>query len=188
MAARLAELVGAAEQAGARVAARNPTVLSGARPDMALLQEDVFAPWLALVPVESVPAALEAAASCRYALGASIFGPVGQATALAAQVRAGSVCINDLIVPTADPRLPFGGRGRSGFGLTRGAEGLLEMTVAKTISTRRFGMRPHLDAKLSGDAAKLLTLIRLLHGAWPERWAALRGTVKPPDGERLRSR
>ena len=40
----------------------------------------------------------------------------------------GFVTINDIIVPTADPRLPFGGVRGSGFGTTRGAEGLLEMT------------------------------------------------------------
>ena len=65
---------------------------------------------------------------------------------MARRVRAGSVCVNDLIVPTADPRLPFGGRGRSGFGVTRGAEGLLEMTVPKAISVRTGSFRPHLAA------------------------------------------
>ena len=93
---------------------------------------------------------------------------------MALRVRAGSVCINDLIVPTADPRLPFGGRGRSGFGVTRGAEGLLDMTVPKAISTRTGRFRPHLDAKLGADAGKLLTMIRLLHGDWQERWSAVK--------------
>jgi acyl-CoA reductase-like NAD-dependent aldehyde dehydrogenase len=149
-------------------------VLAGARPEMALLQEDVFAPWLALVPVRDEAAALEAADACPFALGASIFGPAEAARRVALRVRAGSVCINDLIVPTADPRLPFGGRGRSGFGVTRGAEGLLDMTVPKAISTRTGRFRPHLDAKLGADAGKLLTMIRLLHGDWQERWSAVK--------------
>ena len=173
-AARLADLVADAERQGARVAARNPTVLAGATPEMQLLQQDVFAPWLALTPVADAEAALEAADLCPYALGASIFGPQPEATALAARIRAGSVCINDLIVPTADPRLPFGGRGQSGYGLTRGAEGLLEMTVAKTVSTRRGRFRPHLDARFSTDAPKLLALIQLLHGTWADRLNALK--------------
>jgi len=37
------------------------------------------------------------------------------------ELACGSVCINDIIAPTADPRLPFAGRGHSGFGPTRAA-------------------------------------------------------------------
>ncbi|HYZ64644.1 MAG TPA: aldehyde dehydrogenase, partial [Acetobacteraceae bacterium] len=72
------------------------------------------------------------------------------------------------------PRLPFGGRGRSGFGVTRGAEGLLDMTVPKTISIRTGRFRPHLDQALGTDPKRLLALLRVLHGDWKERWAALR--------------
>jgi hypothetical protein len=73
-------------------------------------------------------------------------------------------------MPTADPRLPFGGRGRSGFGVTRGAEGLLEMTVVKTVSLRRGAFRPHLAAARPGDAARYAALIALLYGAPLEAW------------------
>ena len=65
--------------------------------------------------------------------------------------------------------------------VTRGAEGLLEMTVVKTVSTLRFGPRPHLDAKLNGDPAQLLTLLHLLHGSRTQRFTTLRSfvTAKP---------
>lgn len=175
--ARLVTLLADAEARGARIAARNPAILSGASPNLPILNQDVFAPWLALIPVADTEAALEAAALCPYALGASIFGPHAAAYALAARIDAGSVCVNDLIMPTADPRLPFGGRHRSGFGVTRGAEGLLEMTVVKTVSTRRFGPRPHLDAKLNGNPAQLLTLLHLLHGSRSQRLATLKSFV-----------
>ncbi|WP_247889165.1 efflux RND transporter permease subunit, partial [Azospirillum brasilense] len=45
-----------------------------------------------------------------YALGASVFGPEAEACALAGRLDAGTVTVNDLIVPTADPRPPCGGR------------------------------------------------------------------------------
>jgi acyl-CoA reductase-like NAD-dependent aldehyde dehydrogenase len=141
-----------------------PTILADANPAMNLLQEDVFAPWLALVPVRDVEHALASLAACPYALGASIFGPVAAARAVAARIGAGSVCINDLIVPTADPRLPFGGRGRSGFGVTRGAAGLLEMTVVKTVSIRRGRFRPHLAPPRAGDPERYAAMIGLLYG------------------------
>jgi len=52
-------------------------------------------------------------------------------------LNVGNVLINDIIVATADPRIPFGGRKESGYGATRGAEGLLEMTVAKVVTVQR---------------------------------------------------
>ena len=166
VAERLAELLADALGAGARLVAPpgpgRPVLVADAQPDMELLREDVFAPWLALVATGTP---LEDAARCPYALGASVFGPAAAARAFADQVRAGSVCINDLIVPTADPRLPFGGRGESGFGVTRGAEGLLEMTVVKTVSVRRLPFRPHLDPPRGGDAKRFASLLRWLHGA-----------------------
>jgi len=109
------------------------------------------------------------------ALGAAVFGePVAAAAfarrlraaarELAAQVRAGSVCINDLIVPTADPRLPFGGAGESGFGTTRGAEGLLALTRPQAIVTRRRPEWRHL-AKLDENVAPMVAaLLRAAYG------------------------
>ena len=176
IAGRLSALLNQAAAMGGRVqqAGRGrPAILADARPEMALLQEDVFAPWLALIPVPDTDAALRDDALCPFALGASVFGPVREARALASRLRAGSVCINDLIVPTADPRLPFGGSGRSGFGRTRGAEGLLEMTTVKTVSIRRW-FRPHLAPQTPLDAAHFATMATVLHGGWRAAWTALR--------------
>jgi acyl-CoA reductase-like NAD-dependent aldehyde dehydrogenase len=177
---RFAGLVAEAVGEGARLVRRNPTIIADATPGMRLLREDVFAPWLAIVPVDGIEAGLVAAEACPFGLGASIFGPEAEARALAPRLRAGSVCINDLIVPTADPRLPFGGRGESGFGVTRGAEGLLEMTVVKTISMRRGRFRPHLAAPRPDDAARFATMIRLLYGGPAQILAALRELIRRP--------
>jgi acyl-CoA reductase-like NAD-dependent aldehyde dehydrogenase len=174
---QLQGLLHEAEAAGARVLAwpgaeRVPPVIVADAPlGLRLLREDVFAPVLAIVPVLDMEQALVVAKDCRYALGASIFGPPAEAMLLAARVNAGAVVINDVIVPTADPRLPFGGRGESGFGVTRGAEGLLEMTVLKTISTRSGRARPHLAAPRSKDAPRFAAMIRLLHGGGLSRFS-----------------
>ncbi len=178
---RLCALLEEARRSGARVstwpeaAATRPIIVADARPGLGLLSEDVFAPVLSIISVPDEAAALAAAAS-PYALGAAVFGPEGAARRLAARIAAGSVVINDVIVPTADPRLPFGGRGESGFGLTRGAEGLLEMTVCKTIVLRRGRFRPHLDVR-AGDAATLTALIGALHGSPAGRAAGLRRLI-----------
>ncbi|MDQ2804652.1 MAG: aldehyde dehydrogenase, partial [Pseudomonadota bacterium] len=65
-------------------------------------------------------------------------------------------------------------RGRSGFGLTRGAEGLLDMTVCKTVIARRGRFRPHLDPARSADTDSLAALVTTLHGSAGLKLAALR--------------
>jgi hypothetical protein len=79
-------------------------------------------------------------------------------------VRAGAVVVNDVIVPTADPRFPFSGRGRSGFGATRGAEGLLEMTQVKGLAVRSGGSYRHLDELRPGDEDAIAGYVRAAHG------------------------
>jgi hypothetical protein len=86
-------------------------------------------------------------------------------------VKAGAVTVNDLIAPTADPRLPFGGRGRSGFGVTRGPDGLLEMTVVKTVSVRRVQMKIYHEEPLPEDGALFAAYLRFSHGS--DRFGAL---------------
>jgi acyl-CoA reductase-like NAD-dependent aldehyde dehydrogenase len=177
--ALLHTLLDEAAASGARVLAHPgpagvpPIIIADAGPQLRLLHEDIFAPVLSLVPVADMAEALAIAALCPYALGASIFGPPDAARALADAVNAGSVVINDLIVPTADPRLPFGGRGRSGFGVTRGAEGLLSMTAIKTVSTRSGRFRPHLAPATEADETRFGAMIALLHGTVADRLRAL---------------
>ena len=157
-----------------------PIVLAGAHPDMDLFSADLMAPVLGLATVEGDEEALAAAARSSYALAAAVFSRRG-GRELAERVRAGVVVINDLIAPTADPRLAFGGRGESGFGLTRGAEGLLEMTALKTVVRRRTGLRPHLRPTGADDERALLALLRALHGG-PGHWFSPR-RARAADGE-----
>lgn len=143
-----------------------PLVLGGVTPEMPLLQEDAFAPVAGIVAVHDDEEALVADARCTYALGASVFGRNRPAACqLAGRIRAGSVVINDLIAPTADPRLPFGGLGRSGFGVTRGAEGLLELTAPKVVISNRTRLRLHYRPFREEDTPLFRTLLELGHGA-----------------------
>ncbi|MBS1040401.1 aldehyde dehydrogenase family protein [Gluconobacter cerinus] len=102
-----------------------------------LLDTDIFAPWIAIIGVADVEEALCFDRQVSYALGASIFGSETSAKLIAPKISAGSICINDLIIPTADPRLPFGGARSSGYGTTRGAEGLLSLTRPIVTSVRK---------------------------------------------------
>jgi len=146
-----------------------PLVVVDARPEMALCREATFAPALAVLPFEDVDDALEMNRQCPYGLGASIFTRQTKlAAALAERLPAGMVAINDVIVPTTHPATPFGGVGRSGWGVTQGVEGLLEMTVPQVVSVRGGKFRPHYDMS-AGSALSRDELVRSLfafgHGA-----------------------
>lgn len=143
------------------------------------------------LPVQHVAddtGALEVAARSGYALGATVFGEENDAIGFAHKVNAGVVVVNDMIVPTADPRLPFGGRGKSGFGVTRGAEGLLEMTAVKAIAVRRGRWLPHLEPAHSSDAGLFSSYIGFRHGgSWRTRFSSARGLIRALLDRRQRS-
>jgi acyl-CoA reductase-like NAD-dependent aldehyde dehydrogenase len=143
---------------------RLPAVLGGVSPAAKILREDLFAPVLALVTVADDHEAILRANDCPYALTTSIFSrDETAARELAARVNVGVVTINDLIVPTADARLPFGGRNRSGFGSTRGAEGLLALTTPKVVTVTRGKSRPAFETPQPGDAALYQSYLELAH-------------------------
>jgi acyl-CoA reductase-like NAD-dependent aldehyde dehydrogenase len=151
------ELVRAAVADGARLlettAARGevngeqlcpPRVVVDARPEMAVCREASFAPLLVVLPFDTTDEAVRMDTCCPYALGASVFtAEPARALDLAGRLRAGMVAVNDVIVSTGHPATPFGGRGASGWGVTQGAEGLLEMTVPQVVSVRAGKYRPH---------------------------------------------
>lgn len=155
-----------------------PILLDDVRPDFEIASADLFAPVLSVIKVGVIEEAIEIVNQSPYRLAASIFGSRQAACALAERLDVGNVTINDLIAPTADPRLPFGGRGQSGFGVTRGDEGLLSMTTPKVISTRRGKWLPHLDARQDGDRAMLQGLLQFQYaGVMARRWAGLRRMI-----------
>jgi acyl-CoA reductase-like NAD-dependent aldehyde dehydrogenase len=121
-----------------------PVLMSRVSASNRLLKEENFGAIAVLKVVESDAEALRIARDCPFALGASLLGPEDWALELAHRVPAQVISVNDVIVPTADPRVPFGGSGRSGYGRTRGAEGLLEMTQTRTVCVRRGGSLDHL--------------------------------------------
>jgi acyl-CoA reductase-like NAD-dependent aldehyde dehydrogenase len=145
--------------------ATGPVVLADVRPDMRIADSDIFAPVLVLMPYRYEEEALQANAQCSFALSVSIFGEEKAARRLAAEVVAGCVIVNDVIAPTADPRVCFGGRKSSGFGVTRGRDGLLEMTTPKAIMVRRGDDRTHL--RITGNANRpfFLGYIQAVHGS-----------------------
>ena len=151
-----------------------PVVLTGVRPHMRVAREDVFAAVASIIPVADMQQALALNDQCPFALAATVFGSRAAATALARQVNAGVVVINDIVVPHADPRLPFAPRGQSGYGITRGLEGLLELTRVKAVSIRRGRLRPHLLPRLPEDSIMFKEYLAATHaGSASGRWTSV---------------
>ncbi|WP_144057877.1 aldehyde dehydrogenase family protein [Novipirellula maiorica] len=153
-------------------------VLDRVNVDDEIASADLFAPVTSIIRVSKIQDAVDAINGNRYRLAASVFGSDREAVAMASQLDVGSVTINDLIAPTADPRVPFGGRGNSGFGVTRGDEGLLAMTVARVISRRRGRFAAHLLPRSKTTRQKMPVLLQLLHAkGWGDRFRALRRLI-----------
>ena len=144
-----------------------------------IANEDLFAPVISVIRIDDVQQAIDAVNRCPFRLAASVFGASAEANVVANQLDAGSVTINDLIAPTADPRLPFGGRGQSGFGTTRGVEGLLAMTTPAVISQRRGSFMPHFDRPSQSQQSLVAGILAMNHARkWSARLAGLRQIMR----------
>ncbi|HKV62276.1 MAG TPA: aldehyde dehydrogenase family protein [Candidatus Acidoferrum sp.] len=111
-----------------------PTVISAVDSTMKLFQEETFGPILAIQVVKDAEEAIKRANDSPFALAASIWTKKKtHGMALAAQVKAGAVMVNDAISYFGIAEAPHGGCGASGWGRTHGEAGLLEMVQMKYI-------------------------------------------------------
>ena len=109
-----------------------PTVLSHVEPGMAAFDEETFAPVAALTRARDEAQAVELANMSEFGLGASIWtGDPARGEALAPSIEAGAVFVNGIV--KSDPRLPFGGIKRSGYGRELAREGIREFVNVKSV-------------------------------------------------------
>ena len=157
------------------IAPRRLIVVQSIADDLLARMAAARVPRLPIERVRDEAAAVLCANAADFALGASIFSrDIARARSLAVRIKTGFVLINDLIAPTADSRLPFGGVKASGFGTTRGEEGLLEMTFPHVVALRRGNSHPHFAQSEPGDAKFFSSYIRAVHGRSRTRFRALR--------------
>lgn len=110
----------------------HPAVLEDIPRESPAATEELFGPVAAVFCVKDVDEAITFANNTRYGLAATIWSEdTKRALLVAQQLECGSISINEMM--SSDPRLPFGGIKKSGFGREMSSEGYFEFLNTTTI-------------------------------------------------------
>jgi succinate-semialdehyde dehydrogenase/glutarate-semialdehyde dehydrogenase len=109
-----------------------PTLLAGVDKGMPAFDEETFGPVAAVVRAKDESDAVRLANDSAFGLGASLWTQDRvRAQRLAAQIEAGAIFVNGVV--KSDPRLPFGGIKRSGYGRELSEYGIREFVNIKSV-------------------------------------------------------
>ena len=127
-----AEVLLGGEQTGNGGYFYKPTVLGNVNPKMSIAQEEVFGPVAPIIVANDEMEAIEIANDSEYGLGASIWTQdLDKAERFSNDLESGIVSVNNIVA--SDPRIPFGGVKKSGFGRELSRYGILEFVNIKSV-------------------------------------------------------
>ena len=118
-----------------------PTVVTGVDHSMQLIQEETFGPVMPIMPFDSVAEAVALANDSQYGLSAAVFaGTIDEGQAVAEQIRAGAVSVNDAALTVLIHEFEHQSFGYSGLGAGRaGDSAYTRFTREQSIMTNTAG-------------------------------------------------
>jgi len=115
-----------------------PTVLTDATPEMAIVREETFGPMLPIMTYRTEEEAVRLANDSTYGLSAYVFTrDRARAERIANQLAAGTVMHNDTLYTHAVPETPWGGVKSSGLGRVHGKYGLRDFCEVRHVNLER---------------------------------------------------
>ena len=110
----------------------HPILLIDVNESMPVFQEETFAPVFCVSKIKNIKEAISIANNSKYGLGGSVWtSDIEKGKYIASQINTGAVFINDMT--KSDPRLPFGGVNKSGYGVELSKYGIREFVNMKTV-------------------------------------------------------
>ncbi|QHI38440.1 Succinate semialdehyde dehydrogenase [NAD(P)+] Sad [Kordia antarctica] len=113
-----------------------PTILGNVTPGMPAFDEETFGPVAAMIKAKDIEHAFALSEQSKYGLGVTVCTKnIEKAIEYADKVSDGAYFINELV--KSDPRLPFGGTKKSGYGRELSKDGILEFVNRKTVYVKK---------------------------------------------------
>ena len=113
-----------------------PTLITNIKKEMPVFNEETFGPVATTIKVKDEKEAIKIANDTCYGLGASIWTKdYKKAEKLSKYIKSGNVFINEIV--KSDPRLPFGGIKKSGFGRELSHYGIKEFVNIQTVYIKK---------------------------------------------------
>lgn len=144
LAEELEELVQKSIEAGAKLVTGGqrrgafypPTLLTDVTPEMPVFREETFGPVAVVIAFSDFDEAVRLSNNSCYGLGVSIFTKNSERLLEKIHLfEEGAVFINEMVI--SDPKLPFGGIKKSGYGRELSKYALYEFANIKTVVVKR---------------------------------------------------
>ena len=114
----------------------DPTILGDVKPGMAAFDQETFGPLAAMIKAKDIEHAFQLSENSNYGLGVTVCTENTElALKHANRISDGAYFINELV--KSDPRLPFGGTKKSGYGRELAKDGMMEFVNRKTVYLKR---------------------------------------------------